>query len=299
MKLGAVPWNLVNVFKMNIFDHHINMNELKIEDTINTLSEMGYKHFEIDANIRYMMEPASWNSFLTLFTEVVERNGGTWALKFPSYMMDLVSPNELVRKASVETIIQIIKETIQFFPVEYVVENLSILNELVHSLHGRTDWKNEYEYAYMVLLFHSLEDVLTRTELNSENISLVNPIFPEKLLMEFISSELNVKLALDPTNLILSGINLLEFFDMNFSKISRIYLKDLTVKEGGKFVQVLETKNMINLESNMICWLDLVRYIEKNQFNGILVSEGTFSVHYHNMQLLKDIFGFEKFNSVI
>lgn len=196
---------------------------LLIDSTRSGAELYHFDFVELDDDCRWLY-PRVFNADLyRQLREVSDELGLQWTVHLPFYGVDPCAPNEIIRRASVEAILESIEATSILEPQLYVLHALSEQagrDERSSDPTVQQMWPLQREQAA-----RSVESILREVDRERVCIENLPELAPE--LSTALAQEFGTALCLDVGHLMLFGGDLSEFVDANLDKIREIHLHDV------------------------------------------------------------------------
>ena len=239
MRFGitALDWSTVmsQLFSKGTLDYR----QFDFAEIMRITHNQGFSLMELTLDIGYVLPGALSENQIASLLAVKEELDLTYTAHLPLWSIEPSSPNEFIRKASVDCLVDAIKIIEPLDPEVYVMHNAGWLG----AEFGEFDVTPQYKpYLFEVLgglAEQSVKDVLHRTGLPPRKIALESIEFPFEYTWR-LAERLDATICLD-TGHVLSGqsgsTDLLDFVDRYHSRLSEIHLHDGAVRpvEGKRF----------------------------------------------------------------
>ena len=185
--------------------------------------------------------------------------------------------NEHVRKGSVETIVEVIELSKALNPEAYV---LHATGDLAAELSGLPYSPQLVQTISMLLAGFtatSVEEIISRTDVNPRKLAIENYIFPFDIMRELID-DLDTGICFDTAHLLceMSGTeSIMEFYRAHKDRITEIHLQDGNFTRCGRVVDYMDH---IPLGTGLMgdsVLREFLLELQKDRFNGPVIFELT------------------------
>lgn len=208
----------------------IDISRVNYTDVVkDSLQEM-FTHFEVTADLAYVLPGLLSEDAITQLTEFKNRNNYTCSVHLPLWSIELASPNEHIKNASIKCLVDAIELTKKLDPICWVIHATgAVISEFV------TIQLPDFAKSFMTSVFtstahKSLEQIIDSTNIPPRKLAVENVEFPFREMEECIET-LDLSVCFD-TGHLLAGYSgeweggVIEFFEMYHDRIVEFHLHD-------------------------------------------------------------------------
>ncbi len=229
MKFGVVPlFDVRDLMNSIVFLGKVDFSRFHYPTFIKKAYEMGFYHIEITSDLIYVIPGSINEKIINELMSLKDELGLSYSIHLPVWSVELASPNRHIRKASIETILECIKVFEPLQPITYVLHATGALASEFARLDAPGPYQlliNRYMQSFAAM---SLEEIITRSEINPRLLALENVEFPFDLTRELVD-RFNTSICYD-TGHLLSGqsgkYDPIEFLRDNIDRIVEIHFHD-------------------------------------------------------------------------
>ena len=239
MRFGITALDWSTVMSQLFSKGSLDFSQFDFAEIMRLTHKQGFSLMELTLDIGYVLPGALSENQIASLLAVKEELDLTYTAHLPLWSIEPSSPNEFIRQASVDCLVDAIKIVKSLDPEVYVMHNAGWLG----AEFGEFDVTPQYKpYLFEVLgglAEQSVREVLQRTGLPPQKIALESIEFPFEYTWR-LAERLGSTICLD-TGHVLSGqsgsTDLLDFVDRYHSRLSEIHLHDGAVRpvEGKRF----------------------------------------------------------------
>ncbi|MFX1507501.1 MAG: cobamide remodeling phosphodiesterase CbiR [Promethearchaeota archaeon] len=189
-----------------------------------------FQHFEVTSDLAYVLPGLLSNDVINQLTEFKNRNEYTCSVHLPLWGIELASPNEYIKNASIECIVDAIQKTKILNPVCWVVHATGALISEFTRIQLPPFVKEFMTRRFASIAQESLEQIIDRTNISPRNLAVENVEFPFREMDEFIEA-LDLSVCFD-TGHLLAGYSgewdggVLDFFETYRDRIAEFHIHD-------------------------------------------------------------------------
>jgi sugar phosphate isomerase/epimerase len=205
-------------------------------------------------------------------TKVKDELGSAFTVHLPFYSLELASFNEHIREASVETVVKAIELAAPLEPESYVLHTTGSLAAEFSRLTLSRDMVTLICSYMSIFAARSLEEILTRSEIDPRKIAIENVEFPFEITHELVE-QYGTSICFDTGHLLThySGTeSVLDFYRQHRDRIIEIHLHDGSYEKRD---DVVVHRDHIPLGRGVMPVRDFLKELLKSKFNGPIIFE--------------------------
>ena len=239
MRFGITALDWSTVMSQLFSKGSLDFSQFDFAEIMRITHNQGFSLMELTLDIGYVLPGALSENQIARLLAVKEELDLTYTAHLPLWSIEPSSPNEFIREASVDCLVDAIKIVRSLDPEVYVMHNAGWLG----AEFGEFDVTPQYKpYLFEVLgglAEQSIKELLQHTGLPPRKIALESIEFPFEYTWR-LAERLDTTICLD-TGHVLSGqsgsTDLLDFVDRYHSRLSEVHLHDGAVRpvEGKRF----------------------------------------------------------------
>ncbi len=288
MRFGITPLELSNVIEIIGNTGTPDFSRFDFVNIIRNTHSRGFSLMEITMDVSYVMPGGLTENTIQSLLHLKKELGLSYTAHLPLWAIEPATPNQYIREASVECLVD-------------AIELVKPLNPEVYVLHSTGALAAEFSRMQLPRLFtqmvkdyfktnsqESVQKILDQTNLPSQKLAVENVEFPFETTWQ-VAEELDTSVCFD-TGHVLAGfsgeIKVMEFLDRYFSRIKEIHLHD-----GGHH---LVDRGLIRrfdhqaLGTGELPLTTFLNELEKRDYQGIIIFELTLSEALESLNVIRD-----------
>lgn len=274
LRIGATALSFEGVMeglKIGSKDNAISFDYMSL---VKRIVENGFKHVELTLDIYYMF-PSSFSKENVEGWKSMKEEGITFSAHLPLLSLELDSPIEDIRKASVNSVVKPVEILEDLKPLIYVLHVAGPLAAEVNRMGIGENYKQLFFEALARNASRSVEQIVTSFSdmgLDSRRIALESIEFPFSKTLE-IAEEFDTSICID-TGHILAGysgeVGVEEALKKSSGRLSEIHLHDAYKRmKGGRLV----TRDHLPLGAGSLNVDSFLQTLKQVMFEGLIVFE--------------------------
>ncbi len=281
-----MPLDFGEIMNNILRDGTIDFSKFRFPEIVNRSIKRGFHHIEITLDLSYVVPGSLNENIIDELGKIRDEKGVSYSVHLPLWSIEPASPNEHIRRASVESLIDSIELINALQPESYVHHSTGALAAefsrlILPSAYG--DLVNRSMASYSD---QSVEELLSRTSIPSRRLALENVEFPFSLTRETVD-RFDLSICFDTGHLLAgySGkIPVLEFLQRHFDRIVELHLHDGFHREMGE--QTVR-RDHLPLGAGDLPISDLLGFLEGEGFSGPLVFELPFNETIKSLETIR------------
>jgi len=272
MRFGIMPLDFGEIMSNILRGGTIDFSKFRFPEIVKRSIKRGFHHIEITLDLSYVVPGSLNETVIDELGKIGDEEGVSYSVHLPLWSIEPASPNEHIRRASVESLIDSIKLVNTLQPESYVHHSTGALAAefsrlILPSTYG--DLVNRSMASYSD---QSVGELLSRTSIPSRRLALENVEFPFSLTRETVDL-FDLSICFD-TGHLLAGYSgetpVVEFLERHFDRIVELHLHDGFHRETGE--QIMR-RDHLPLGAGDLPISDLFGFLEGEGLDGPLVFE--------------------------
>jgi len=274
LRFGITALEFLDVAGRVVVDGVPDFSRLNVADIVrNAASE--FSVIELTMDVQHIVPGSLTPNTIKQLVELKEESSLSFTAHLPLWSIELATFNEHVRMGGVNSTIEAIELVKPLDPEAYV---LHTTGELAAEFS-----KSEYNPALVRLISTllagfaaaSVDDILSKTEINPRKIAVENYKFPFDIMRDVID-DLDLSICFDTAHLLtrMSGTeSIMDFYTTHRDRITEIHLQDATYTE---YEDAESYDDHIPLGQGIMgdtVLRDFLSELVKDKFNGPLIFE--------------------------
>jgi sugar phosphate isomerase/epimerase len=228
LRFGVVPLEFGPATERVIVDGVPDFSRFDVVEIVRDAVEEGYRLIEVSMDLEHILPGSLTPESITKLAELKDELGHSYTAHLPFWSVELATFNQTVRRGSVDCIVNSIKLVEPLEPESYVLHSTGALAMEFSKLgYSPMIMKviNNYLAGYSA---ESIEEILSRTEVDPKKIAVENIEFPFEYTREVIDAY-DLGICFDTGHLLcrFSGTeSLVEFYRTHKDRIIELHLQD-------------------------------------------------------------------------
>ena len=233
LRFGITALEFKEVAGRVVIDGIPDFSRLDVVDIIRDTFSDDYSILEISMDVKNVVPGSFTPETISRLVDLKEELGHSYTVHLPFWSIELASFNEHVRMGSVDSTIDAIELSKPLEPEAYVLHTTGDLAADFSSLNYGDTLVRLISTLFAGYAASSLEDIISRTEIDSRKLAIENVDFPFDILRELVD-DLDTSICFDTAHLVarMSGTeSVMDFYRTHRDRITEIHLQDATYKE--------------------------------------------------------------------
>ncbi len=287
MRFGITPLELANVIEIAGGGGTPNFSRFNFSDILRATHQQGFSLMELSLDVRYVLPGGLAEDIVAQIKTVKDELDLAFTAHLPLWAIEAACPNEYIRQASVDCLVDAINLVKPLEPEVYVVHATGALASEFSRLELPSLFKGVITEYFVSLAEQSIRELLERTGIPSRQLALENVEFPFEATWK-IAERLDTSVCLDTGHLI-SGqsgsTDALEFVKLYYDRIAEIHLHDGSYREvGGNLVQRIDHKA---LGTGQLPYVELLTQLQERGYDGTIIFELTMKEARESLQAIR------------
>ncbi|MHA1245888.1 MAG: cobamide remodeling phosphodiesterase CbiR [Candidatus Thorarchaeota archaeon] len=287
MRFGIVPLEFKPAAERIIVDGVPDFSRFNIIDAVRDAAKMQHiQVIEVTMDVEHVIPNALTPEVISQLVDLKDELGISYTAHLPLWSLELASFNEFVRQASVESIVSSIRLAEPLEPEAYVLHATGALAAEFSRLDMPVNMVMLICNLMSAIAARSLEDIITRSEINPRLLAVENVEFPFSLTRELVD-EYDTSICFDTGHLLTrySGDeSVVEFYRRHRDRIVELHLHDGSYAErDGAVIH----RDHIALGEGEMPVREFLMELVRDSFNGPVVFELTATQAKQSLNLIE------------
>ncbi len=194
-----------------------------------------YPVLELSSDVKYIIPSSLTEKTISSLAELRDELGHAYTVHLPYWSIELATFNEHIRKGGVDSTIDAIELTKTLEPEAFVLHSTGDLAADFSTLSYSPTLVRLISTLLAGYAAASIEDIVSRTEINPRKLAIENYKFPFDIMRELID-DLDTGICFDTAHLLsqMSGTeSIMDFYRTHRNRITEIHLQDATFTNYG------------------------------------------------------------------
>ncbi|MFW9983064.1 MAG: cobamide remodeling phosphodiesterase CbiR [Candidatus Thorarchaeota archaeon] len=194
-----------------------------------------YPVLELSSDVKYIIPSSLTEKTISSLAELRDELGHAYTVHLPYWSIELATFNEHIRKGGVDSTIDAIELTKPLEPEAFVLHSTGDLAADFSTLSYSPTLVRLISTLLAGYAAASIEDIVSRTEINPRKLAIENYKFPFDIMRELID-DLDTGICFDTAHLLsqMSGTeSIMDFYRTHRNRITEIHLQDATFTNYG------------------------------------------------------------------
>ncbi|MGY5860428.1 MAG: cobamide remodeling phosphodiesterase CbiR [Candidatus Thorarchaeota archaeon] len=277
LRFGLTALEFQQVARKVIVDGVPDFSRFDVCNLVQETASQGWSVIELSMDVKPIIPSSITPESIDRLIELKDELDISYTVHLPYLSIELTTFNEHVRKGSVESIIDIIELSKSLGPEAYVLHSTGDLAAELSTLPYSTDIVHTISMLLAGFAATSVEEIVSRTEINPRKLAIENYIFPFEVMRDVIDDQ-DTSICFDTAHLLcqMSGTeSIMDFYQTHKDRITEIHLQDGNFTKCGG---VVDYDDHIPLGTGLMgdsVLREFLLKLVKDKFNGPLIFELT------------------------
>jgi len=239
LRFGITALEFQEVAGQVVIDGVPNFSRLDVVEIVrNTVAE-GYSVIEVSMDAKHIIPNSLTYDSIKRLVDLKDELGHTYTVHLPFWSVELATFNEHVRMGSVDSTIEAIELAEPLEPEAYVLHASGDLAAAFSNMKYDSDLVRLIGTVLAGFAAASVEDIVSRTEINPRELAIENVDFPFDILREIVD-DLDTSICFDTAHLLaqMSGTeSVMDFYATHKDRITEIHLQDAAKDDDDTVIQ--------------------------------------------------------------
>ncbi len=282
LRFGIRPFEFDDV-KAFLSENTFEGISMSFTDVLEKVTQVAnLRHFEITGDLIYVLPGLITESTIQDLITLKNEHALTYSVHLPLWSIELSSPNEHIRSASINCLLETINLTKPLNPDCWVIHATGALATEFFHMKMPSYLKDVVITQFTLNACRSIEEIIDRTGINPRKLAIENVEFPFKEFFEGVE-ELDVSICFD-TGHLLAGYSgdwdIIDFLETYQDRIIELHLHD--GKKPGVDHQVLG-KHALPVR-------DLLSWLKDRNFQGPIVFELSLANTIKSLRYIQSVY---------
>jgi len=291
LRFGITALEFQEVAQQVVADGIPDFSRLDVTDIIRDTVSVDYSVLELSMDVKHIIPGSFTPDTVSRLVHLKDELGHSYTVHLPFWSIELATFNEHVRMGSVDSIIDTIELTKSLEPEAYVLHATGDLASDFSSLNYDANLVRLISTLLAGFAAASVEDIISRTEINPRELAIENVEFPFDIMRDVIN-DLDTSICFDTAHLLsrMSGTeSVMDFYNSHKDRITEIHLQDATYKE---YEGAVAREDHIALGHGIMGDAVLREFLEelvKDKFDGPIIFELTKDEARESLDLIRKV----------
>lgn len=272
MRFGMQPLQFADIMNLVAGNGPVDLTKFDFPQLCMSAVKGGFRHIELTLDVSYFLPNSLDEESVERFMEMKEERGITYSVHLPLWSIEPASPNEFVRKASVDSLVHSIEIAKALDPECYVLHSTGALAAEFARLELPESYKGLVNRYMLSCSAKSIGEILQKTKIPHPKLALENVEFPFELTRETVD-RFDLSICFD-TGHLLAGYcgeqSVMEFVERHWDRIVELHLHDgFHRTENGNKVR----RDHLPIGQGNLPVSELMGFLARRGFKGPLVFE--------------------------
>ncbi|MHA2025213.1 MAG: cobamide remodeling phosphodiesterase CbiR [Candidatus Thorarchaeota archaeon] len=276
MRFGITALEFQEVAGKVVINGVPDFSRLDVVDIVREAMSHDYSVIEITMDAKYMVPGSITPDSINQLVDLKEELGHAYTIHLPFWSIELATFNEHVRMGSVDSIIESIELTKPLEPEAYVLHASGDLAAGFSTMNYGSNLIRLIGTLLAGFAAASVEDIVSRTEIDSRELAIENVDFPYDILRKVVD-DLDTSICFDTAHLLarMSGTeSVMEFYETHKDRITEVHLQDAAREDDDTVVHEDHVTLGRGIMGDSVLREFLLTLV-KDKFNGPIIFELT------------------------
>jgi len=274
LRFGITALEFQEVAGQVVIDGVPDFSRLNVAEIVRSVVAEGHSVIEVSMDAKHIIPNSLTPESISRLVDLKDELGHTYTAHLPFWSVELATFNEHVRIGSVDSTIEAIELAKPLEPEAYVLHASGDL------AHGFSNMKYDSRLVRLIgtvlagFAAASVEDIVSRTEINPRELAIENVDFPFTILRDIVN-DLDTSICFDTAHLLaqMSGTeSIMEFYAAHKDRITEIHLQDAAKKDDDAVIQEDHVPLGRGIMGDKVL-RDFLLILEEDKFDGPLIFE--------------------------
>ncbi len=233
LRFGITALEFLEVAEQVVIDGVPDFSRLDVVELIRGAVSDDYSIVELSLDVKHIIPGSLTPESISRLIDLKDELGHAYTVHLPFWSIELATFNEHVRMGGVDSTIEAIELTKPLEPEAYVLHTTGDLASNFSSLNFDGNLVHLISTLLAGYAAASVEDIISRTEINPRELAIENVEFPFDIMRDVID-DLDTSICFDTAHLLsrMSGTeSVMDFYKTHKDRITEVHLQDATYKE--------------------------------------------------------------------
>ncbi|MFW9962577.1 MAG: cobamide remodeling phosphodiesterase CbiR [Candidatus Sifarchaeia archaeon] len=238
LRFGTTALEFLEVAQKVVVDSVPDFSRLNVADVVREAMLDSYSVIEITMDAKYIVPGSITPESINQLIDLKEELGHSYTVHLPFWSLELATFNEHVRKGSIDSIIEAIELAKPLQPEVYVLHASGDMAAYFSNQNYDSNLIRLIRQLLAGFAAASVEDIVSRTEINPRELAIENVDFPYYVLRELVD-DLDTSICFDTAHLLaqMSGTeSIMDFYTTHKDRITEIHLQDAAKEDDDTVV---------------------------------------------------------------
>jgi sugar phosphate isomerase/epimerase len=290
MRFGIQPFEFSSIVGMISEGGSFDISRLSISQIVKRCIEKGFRVIELGLDLGYVLPGSITKKAVDELVKIKQAERITYTVHLPLWAIEPASPNEFIRKASVQALADAVRLCEPIKPEAYVIHATGALAAEFSRLEIPALYKDYISNSMTNTAEKSIKELQQLTNLNPKKIAVETVEFPFKFMRKMVD-ENDLSICFDTGHLLAGypgNYTVTEFLEENIDKIVDIHLHDGFHEDKGKGIKIV--RDHLPLGKGKLPLVEFFRFLEDNNYSSPLIFELTMAEATESLQVIRKLF---------
>jgi len=290
LRFGIQPFEFSNIIGIVSEDGSFDVSRLSIPAIVKRCIEKGFRVIELGLDLGYVLPGSINEKTIEELVSIKQTDGITYTVHLPLWAVEPASPNEFIRKASIDVLADAVRLCEPIKPEAYVIHATGALAAEFSRLEIPAFYKDYISSFLANLTEKSIKELLKSTSLHPKKIAVETVEFPFKFMRKIID-EYDLSICFDTGHLLAGypgNYTVTGFLEESIDRIIDIHLHDGYHEERERGVRIV--KDHLPLGRGRLPLVAFFEFLKSNNYSSPLVFELTMAEATESIQVIRRLF---------
>ena len=288
LRFGIQPFEFSGIVSMVTEDGSLDLNRLSAPTIVKRCIEKGFRVIELGLDLGYVIPGSINKESIQELMKIKKEEKISYTVHLPLWSVEPASPNEFIRKASVDVLSDAVELCEPLDPEVYVVHATGALAAEFSRLEIGEFYREFIGSRMANIAEKSMRELLSRTSLKPERLAIETVEFPFKFMKAMVE-RLDASICFDTGHLLAGypGIYpFMEFLEDNFDRIGNIHFHDGFREEKGNGLKIV--KDHLPIGKGRLPVAEMLEFLWRNKYSHPLIFELTAAEAAESIRVIRD-----------
>jgi sugar phosphate isomerase/epimerase len=290
MRFGIQPFEFSGIVSMVTEDGTLDLSRLSAASIVKRCIKKGFRVIELGLDLGYVIPGSINKESIRELIKIKKEEKIVYTVHLPLWSIEPASPNEFIRKASVDVLADAVRLCEPLDPEVYVVHATGSLAAEFSRLEVDEFYREFIGSQMGNIAEKSIRELLSKTNLEPNRLAVETVEFPFKF-MRGIIDRLDLSICFD-TGHLLAGYSgtypFMGFLHDNFDRIANIHFHDGFCEDKGNGQKIV--KDHLPLGKGKLPIVEMLDFLDRQKYTHPLVFELTLAEATQSIETIRKQF---------
>jgi sugar phosphate isomerase/epimerase len=271
-------------------DGSLDLSRISAPSIVRRCIEKGFRVIELGLDLGYVIPGSIDRESINELSKIKNEEKIVYTVHLPLWSVEPASPNEFIRKASVDVLADAVRLCEPLDPEVYVVHATGSLAAEFSRLEVSQFYREFIGSQMANIAEKSMQELLSKTHLEPKRLAVETVEFPFKFMREIID-RLDLSICFDTGHLLAGypGIYpFMEFLRDNIDRIANIHFHDGFLEEKGNGHRIV--KDHLPLGKGKLPVAEMLGFLQRNKYMHPLIFELTMVEATQSLKVIERLY---------